>query len=251
MDVAAPAQGVWYAGHFLDGTPGIYCGEGTSFAAAEVAGIAALWLAFWGPDNLRRRYPGTPLAHVFRQLIRKTAYRPPVWDDDWGPGIIDVYALLREPLPAAEDVVSPSKSGGDLFNIPDWLTDPGGAIQDLWASTLVGFAAAGAFIESVLDATGISQGLAELQVAAEGAAGEFRVWIDEQVASAQQGLNQAVDTAVDALEDLAESGEEAAEELGQAMEDVGEAVEELADDAGQAVADGWNQVTDWIGTLSS
>jgi subtilisin family serine protease len=74
VDISAPAKGIWFPNFFLDGTQGIYHGEGTSFAAAEVAVIAALWLAHWGRDHLRRQYPNVLLAHVFRHLARMTAF---------------------------------------------------------------------------------------------------------------------------------------------------------------------------------
>lgn len=52
--VSAPARGVYCADYANSATvtPVVLWGEGTSFSAAEVAGVAALWIAFWGRDAL-------------------------------------------------------------------------------------------------------------------------------------------------------------------------------------------------------
>jgi hypothetical protein len=63
-------------------------------------------LAYHGRDNLLRKYRGKPaLQEVFKFLLRVTARTPPSlggipWDkNNYGPGILDVEALLRAPLP--------------------------------------------------------------------------------------------------------------------------------------------------------
>ncbi len=63
VDITAPADGLWVADFDKkkvdpDGNraPLLESGSGTSFAAAFMAGVAALWLAHWGRDHLLARY---------------------------------------------------------------------------------------------------------------------------------------------------------------------------------------------------
>ena len=106
MDITAPGESVWRA-RTAKGSPegfvfDVGMGSGTSYAVATVAGIAALWLAHHGRDNLVRRYgaPGVPA--VFKQLLLHTCQKIPGWDTrNYGPGIADADALLAAPLPAA------------------------------------------------------------------------------------------------------------------------------------------------------
>jgi hypothetical protein len=74
---------------------------GTSFAVALTAGVAALWLAHHGRDNLIARYGKANLQAVFADLVRQTARRPAGWDStNYGAGIVDADALLTQALPA-------------------------------------------------------------------------------------------------------------------------------------------------------
>ena len=77
--------------------------EGTSFATALTAGVAALWLAHHGRDQLIAALPaGTTLQQMFRRLLARSADRPPGFDHDlYGAGIVDALALLKlEPASA-------------------------------------------------------------------------------------------------------------------------------------------------------
>jgi hypothetical protein len=104
--ITAPGEDVWVAKLNPDGQPQNEAvdGSGTSFAVATTAGAAALWLAHHGRDNLLARYAGKrKLQDVFRDLIRRTAHRVANWDTkNYGPGILDVAALLAAPLPPAD-----------------------------------------------------------------------------------------------------------------------------------------------------
>jgi subtilisin family serine protease len=99
VDLSAPGELVWRAKRQrrTDPTDGIDGGQGTSFAVALAAGVAALWLAHHGRDGLIASLaPGERLQDRFRRLLRQSARRPPGWNDhDYGAGIVDAHALLR------------------------------------------------------------------------------------------------------------------------------------------------------------
>lgn len=77
-------------------------GQGTSFAVATTAGVAALWLERWGFAAVRaeaRRRGNRPVQDLFRAALQATAQCPPGWDTrDMGAGIVDAHALLSLPL---------------------------------------------------------------------------------------------------------------------------------------------------------
>ncbi|WP_461308327.1 trypsin-like peptidase domain-containing protein, partial [Albidovulum sp.] len=77
-------------------------GQGTSFAVALTAGVAALWLEHFGFDSCRdeaRRRGNLPVQELFRAALRASAQVPPGWDHrNMGAGIVDAMALLSLPL---------------------------------------------------------------------------------------------------------------------------------------------------------
>ena len=105
VDWSAPAENVYRARPDF-ANPGnvgtvVEPGEGTSFAVATTAGVAACWLAHHGRDNLVREAHarGETLQAMFRRLVRATARRPAGWDaTEFGAGILDALALLQAPL---------------------------------------------------------------------------------------------------------------------------------------------------------
>jgi hypothetical protein len=103
VDFCAPAEGVWAATARREHRRAEFSVEphdGTSFAVANTAGVAALWLAHHGADTLRRRYGWPNVQRLFLMLARKTARRPDGWDQrDYGAGILDARALLEAELP--------------------------------------------------------------------------------------------------------------------------------------------------------
>lgn len=111
VDVSAPGEHVWVARRRAASEPadGLVAGQGTSYAVANVAGAAALWLAYHDLIDAEPGSLGVPLQEVFRHLVRRTAVRPPGWDGRrYGDGILDVKALLEAdpslPEPIAEPV---------------------------------------------------------------------------------------------------------------------------------------------------
>lgn len=96
VDATGPGQDVWVA----DASQYVRPSSGTSYAVATVAGIAALWLAHHGRDNLLARYQGGPtLSEVFRHVLRASC---DAWNQDrdlWGAGIVNTLHCLQTPLP--------------------------------------------------------------------------------------------------------------------------------------------------------
>ncbi|MHC2789112.1 serine protease, partial [Bradyrhizobium liaoningense] len=105
VDAAAPAENVFVARRspFDGGVGTIEPSQGTSFATALTAGVAALWVAHFGRDAIRAQAKknGVKVHHLFRAALRKSA-RPPrsgTWDSwNFGAGIVDAEALLKLPL---------------------------------------------------------------------------------------------------------------------------------------------------------
>ncbi len=106
VDVTGPAARVWVAGFTEAGLPGAGQSDGTSFATAMLAGIAALWLAYHGRDYLLHRYGGAfTLSAVFRHVVQTSC------DDFAGPrpggygaGIYNARRILATPLPSAAEL---------------------------------------------------------------------------------------------------------------------------------------------------
>lgn len=98
VDLCAPADKVTRAnwqGIHPTAKPSYAQYSGTSYATAQIAGAAALWLAKHGPAKIREKFPGWRTVELFRKLARSTAQVPPGWDTDrYGAGVLDVYALL-------------------------------------------------------------------------------------------------------------------------------------------------------------
>lgn len=101
VDITAPGESVWRAKATAGGFD-IDRSSGTSYAAAHVAGIAALWLAYHGRGNLMMKYGAAGVAPVFKQLLTTAgvAGTPASWPDDvLGAGIVNAQSLLAAPLP--------------------------------------------------------------------------------------------------------------------------------------------------------
>jgi hypothetical protein len=109
VDISAPGESVWSATINLDASPPEFYNSqhhGTSFAVATLAGVAALWLAHWGPARIRQQYGRADVQRAFVSLLRRHGHHVPPgwrengWDRKFGVGIVDAVALLEAGLPA-------------------------------------------------------------------------------------------------------------------------------------------------------
>ncbi|MAC78562.1 MAG: hypothetical protein CML66_10935 [Rhodobacteraceae bacterium] len=101
IDITAPAEFVLRAKAGEPGDPGrIDGGQGTSFAVALTAGIAASWLAHHGRDAIIASLrPGETVQDRFRALLRQTARPVDTLDPgQYGPGVVDAGKLLAADL---------------------------------------------------------------------------------------------------------------------------------------------------------
>lgn len=101
VDVTAPGESVWRArtekSQFI-----VARSDGTSYATATTAGVAALWLAHHGRDKLLQSFPGARLVSVFKELLMRDGVDTDAgWESDkHGTGIVNALKLLQAPLPA-------------------------------------------------------------------------------------------------------------------------------------------------------
>lgn len=253
VDITAPGHGVWHADFTGDGPnrgdPELRVGEGTSFSTALTAGAAALWVAHWGRDFLRRQYPDVPLANVFREVLRRSANNQSrSWDTrNFGPGILNAEQLLLTDLPPAAQIPTDPLTRqntvviiGDVFQAVDM-----GLIflEDLASES--GQKAAEALRAAPVIAEGIARAtLGALRTAYEGAlevaataTGAAKAGAEAAVAALEKAIDDAAEAAEDATEAAAEAGEEAFE----AAENFVSAAADTAGEAANAVADffGW------------
>ena len=85
VDISAPGQNVYRAVVPPGGPTGadtVGQGQGTSFAVALTAGVAALWVAHHGRANVvaAAHARGETVQAMFRRLLQATARRPTPWD---------------------------------------------------------------------------------------------------------------------------------------------------------------------------
>ena len=98
VDVAAPGENVFRAHVEKGKPPTVGQGQGTSFAVALTAGVAACWLAHHGRPNLiaAARAHGETLQAMFLRLLKATARRPAGWDGfNMGAGVVHAKRLLQ------------------------------------------------------------------------------------------------------------------------------------------------------------
>ena len=99
VDITAPAESVWRAYHDEQGRPGVARSEGTSYAVALTAGVAAIWVAYHGHKKLVQNYGADRIYHVFRKLLWETANANHKLPGGFGAGIVDAHTLIKAQLP--------------------------------------------------------------------------------------------------------------------------------------------------------
>jgi subtilisin family serine protease len=106
VDIAAPGENVFRARVEKGKPPAVGQGQGTSFAVALTAGVAACWLAHHGRANLiaAARARGETLQAMFLRLVKATARRPSDWDGiNMGSGIVHAERLLQADFDLGRD----------------------------------------------------------------------------------------------------------------------------------------------------
>lgn len=127
--ISAPAQEVWVAHIDAAGQEQIIQSDGTSYAVAAVAGVAALWLAHHGRTYLLEHYRGeVTLTQVFRHLITTQAdpFAHPT-NPAFGAGIVNAQRILAAPLPTATAVrtaLAHQPSHPFTASLPESVLDP-------------------------------------------------------------------------------------------------------------------------------
>jgi thermitase len=106
VDFTGPGQDVWKAWYDKDGRETVTQSSGTSFAVAMTAGVAALWLAFHGRENLLKKYGphNVRLAEVFRTVMKRSVDPPPRYLFGGFGGIINAKRALLTELPDPGEV---------------------------------------------------------------------------------------------------------------------------------------------------
>lgn len=107
VDVSGPAAGVSRA-YFRDGTPAVGPSAGTSYAAAMVAGVAALWLERHGGRERVRAFArrhGVRVQALFRHAL-VSQVGPPVSGGGgrFGAGIVDAFRAVSAELTLPPDL---------------------------------------------------------------------------------------------------------------------------------------------------
>ncbi len=105
IDISAPGEFVWTAHIEREEDPldTLKAKQGTSFAVANTAGVAALWLAHHDIDRNTITLPeGTYVQDVFLDQLIASASVPTDWPTHkgrYGAGIVNARQLLERPIP--------------------------------------------------------------------------------------------------------------------------------------------------------
>ena len=125
VDITAPAESVWRAHITRDGQLTAQRGNGTSFAAALLAGIAALWLSYKRNQLAAYEHDKARIPEIFRQLLRASAARNhKLPKHGFGAGIVDAHALLTTDLPPHPGTGPSAAAGAQRPRMPPAQPDP-------------------------------------------------------------------------------------------------------------------------------
>ena len=116
-------------------------GQGTSFAVALTAGVAALWLSHFGLAAIKGALePGETVQDRFIALLKQSAWRPAGFDtENFGAGIIDAEKLLKQGLqPVAEALETVEATDDPLRSLRTILAETVPAAVESLGNTTIG-----------------------------------------------------------------------------------------------------------------
>jgi hypothetical protein len=125
VDITAPGEKVWKAIAGAGGTD-VGGGQGTSFAVAITAGVAALWLSHHGRQNVMEAATRRQMSvqALFRDVLIASARAPAGWQTgEFGAGIIDADALLHRTLEGPIAPIPEAAPGGSAPDTMGLLND--------------------------------------------------------------------------------------------------------------------------------
>ena len=135
VDISAPAEFVLRAKRNPNdgGGPNVVAGgQGTSFAVALTAGVAALWLGHHGTAAVRNAVPpGGTVQRLFTSLLRSTSRRPPGFDtSSFGAGIVNSETLLQVSLSGGAAAAGTLEGPEDPYrSIRSLVAETGGRLE--------------------------------------------------------------------------------------------------------------------------
>jgi endonuclease G len=106
VDIAAPGEDVYVPFEDQKLNEIMAYGSGTSYATPHVASAAVLWKAKHFHELTQYNYPWQ-VVEAFRHCLKNSASKkkPAHWDTkNYGAGLLDIQALLEEPLPKKESL---------------------------------------------------------------------------------------------------------------------------------------------------
>jgi len=144
VDITAPGEFVPRANRAPqnDGSPtDVRGGQGTSFAVALTAGVAALWLSHFTIAAIKAALqPGETVQDRFIALLKQTSWRPAGFGTgDFGSGIIDAEKLLQHALqPAAPALETVAAETDPLRSLRTLLAEIAPAAPEATTDTALG-----------------------------------------------------------------------------------------------------------------
>lgn len=144
VDISAPGEFVPRANAAPSngGSPtNVRGGQGTSFAVALTAGVAALWLAYHGKDAIRASLrPGETIQDKFVSLLKATAHKPDKWDStEYGAGVVNAERLLKAPLSIGvgeTEAVASGQSVDELHSVRTLLEETFSGTEEAAAASV-------------------------------------------------------------------------------------------------------------------